>query len=136
MLTNLDRLYESCETMRGGNSNKSKVFFWDKPETHLILVSFYLKYEIADYVKCISLMKFSWPKTLVKKWFNIRSKAEDFHADDADYGGDLIGFFFFFLFSCMSFRLLIWFLDLEYLAFYKPRTNRGFCFWKWKLSWF
>ncbi|KAE8703715.1 Type I inositol 1,4,5-trisphosphate 5-phosphatase CVP2 [Hibiscus syriacus] len=31
--------------------------------------------------------KFSWPKTLVKKWFNIKSKAEDFHADDVDHGG-------------------------------------------------
>ncbi|PIN19476.1 Inositol polyphosphate 5-phosphatase [Handroanthus impetiginosus] len=31
--------------------------------------------------------KFSWPKTLVKKWFNIKSKAEDFHADDIIYGG-------------------------------------------------
>ncbi|RDX88695.1 Type I inositol polyphosphate 5-phosphatase 4, partial [Mucuna pruriens] len=26
--------------------------------------------------------KLSWPKTLVKKWFNIKSKAEDFQADD------------------------------------------------------
>nr|XP_023921244.1 type I inositol polyphosphate 5-phosphatase 4-like [Quercus suber]XP_023921245.1 type I inositol polyphosphate 5-phosphatase 4-like [Quercus suber] len=33
--------------------------------------------------------KLSWPKTLVKKWFNIKSKAEDFHADDVvDGGGD------------------------------------------------
>ncbi|GLU03555.1 hypothetical protein SLE2022_207470 [Rubroshorea leprosula] len=33
--------------------------------------------------------KLSWPKTLVKKWFNIKSKADDFHADDLDYrGGD------------------------------------------------
>lgn len=31
--------------------------------------------------------KLSWPKTLVKKWFNIKSKAEDFHADDVDFGG-------------------------------------------------
>ncbi|GMI73809.1 hypothetical protein like AT3G63240 [Hibiscus trionum] len=31
--------------------------------------------------------KLSWPKTLVKKWFNIKSKAEDFHADDVDYRG-------------------------------------------------
>ncbi|CAI0434023.1 unnamed protein product [Linum tenue] len=27
-------------------------------------------------------MKLSWPKTLVKKWFNIKSKAEEFQADD------------------------------------------------------
>ncbi|XP_031123416.1 type I inositol polyphosphate 5-phosphatase 4-like [Ipomoea triloba] len=26
--------------------------------------------------------KLSWTKTLVKKWFNIKSKADDFHADD------------------------------------------------------
>ncbi|OMO77650.1 Inositol polyphosphate-related phosphatase [Corchorus capsularis] len=31
----------------------------------------------------------SWPKTLVKKWFNIKNKAEDFHADDVDYGEPL-----------------------------------------------
>ncbi|KAB2050661.1 hypothetical protein E1A91_A12G004100v1 [Gossypium mustelinum] len=31
--------------------------------------------------------KLSWPKTLVKKWFNIKNKAEDFHADEVDYGG-------------------------------------------------
>ncbi|KAL5068195.1 hypothetical protein RYX36_019082 [Vicia faba] len=31
--------------------------------------------------------KLSWPKTLVKKWFNIKSKAEDFQADDVLYGG-------------------------------------------------
>ncbi|GAV78379.1 Exo_endo_phos domain-containing protein [Cephalotus follicularis] len=31
--------------------------------------------------------KLSWPKTLVKKWLNIKSKAEDFQADDIDYGG-------------------------------------------------
>ncbi|KAL9318433.1 hypothetical protein ACSQ67_014950 [Phaseolus vulgaris] len=31
--------------------------------------------------------KLSWPKTLVKKWFNIKSKNEDFHADDVLYAG-------------------------------------------------
>ncbi|KAE8692070.1 Type I inositol 1,4,5-trisphosphate 5-phosphatase CVP2 [Hibiscus syriacus] len=46
-------LYESCGTMRDGNSKKNKI---------------------------------SWPKTLVKKLLNIKSKAEDFHADDIDYG--------------------------------------------------
>ncbi|KAH1081366.1 hypothetical protein J1N35_021127 [Gossypium stocksii] len=29
--------------------------------------------------------KISWPKTLIKKWLNIKSKAEDFHANDIDY---------------------------------------------------
>ncbi|KAF8089427.1 hypothetical protein N665_0506s0033 [Sinapis alba] len=36
--------------------------------------------------------KTSWPRTLVKKWLNIKSKAEDFHADDREVykgeGGD------------------------------------------------
>ncbi|GAB4841620.1 hypothetical protein Ancab_022334 [Ancistrocladus abbreviatus] len=27
-------------------------------------------------------MKLSWPKSLVKKWFNVKSKAKDFHAND------------------------------------------------------
>ncbi|KAH6798312.1 hypothetical protein C2S51_000409 [Perilla frutescens var. frutescens] len=31
--------------------------------------------------------KLSWPKTLVKKWFNIQSKDGDFHADEIIYGG-------------------------------------------------
>lgn len=31
--------------------------------------------------------KLSWPKTLVKKWFNVKSKAQDFHADDVAHGG-------------------------------------------------
>ncbi|KAL8142556.1 hypothetical protein V2J09_015588 [Rumex salicifolius] len=33
--------------------------------------------------------KLSWPKNLVKKWFNIKSKDEEFHADHVIYrGGD------------------------------------------------
>ncbi|XP_057780883.1 type I inositol polyphosphate 5-phosphatase 4-like [Salvia miltiorrhiza] len=31
--------------------------------------------------------KLSWPKTLVKKWFNFQSKDGDFHADEIIYGG-------------------------------------------------
>ncbi|KAK7243010.1 hypothetical protein RIF29_37793 [Crotalaria pallida] len=31
--------------------------------------------------------KLSWPKTLVKKWFNIKSKDEEFQADDVICGG-------------------------------------------------
>lgn len=41
------------------------------------------------------LLKHSWPKTLVKKWFNIKSKAEDFHADeDIVYRGDCLPLIF------------------------------------------
>ncbi|CAK9151104.1 unnamed protein product [Ilex paraguariensis] len=31
--------------------------------------------------------KLSWPKSLIKKWFNIKSETEDFHADDMVYKG-------------------------------------------------
>lgn len=31
--------------------------------------------------------KLSWTKSLVKKWLNIKSKAQDFLANDVDYGG-------------------------------------------------
>ncbi|XP_022899039.1 type IV inositol polyphosphate 5-phosphatase 7 [Olea europaea var. sylvestris] len=30
--------------------------------------------------------KLFWPKTLVKKWFNVKSKSQDFHADDIIFG--------------------------------------------------
>jgi hypothetical protein len=43
---------------------------------------------VSEIAYSLYLLKLSWPKTLVKKWFNIRSKAEDFHADDVVYGGD------------------------------------------------
>ncbi|MFS7930732.1 hypothetical protein Hanom_Chr04g00347751 [Helianthus anomalus] len=33
--------------------------------------------------------KVSWPKTL-KKWFNVKNKAEDFHADAFSHEGFLI----------------------------------------------
>ncbi|KAK4357405.1 hypothetical protein RND71_023015 [Anisodus tanguticus] len=32
-------------------------------------------------------MKLSWPRSLVKKWFNIKNKTEDFQADDIVNGG-------------------------------------------------
>ncbi|XP_074316180.1 type I inositol polyphosphate 5-phosphatase 4-like [Silene latifolia] len=32
-------------------------------------------------------MKILWPKTLVKKWFNIKEKVEEFDADSVFYGG-------------------------------------------------
>ncbi|KAH7836467.1 hypothetical protein Vadar_001695 [Vaccinium darrowii] len=31
--------------------------------------------------------KLSWPKSLVKKWFHIKSKSQDFHADDVLFEG-------------------------------------------------
>ncbi|KAL0389480.1 UNVERIFIED_CONTAM: Type I inositol polyphosphate 5-phosphatase 4 [Sesamum calycinum] len=43
--------------------------------------------EIEREKDSVTCWMFSWPKTLVKKWFNIKSKNEDFHADDIIYGG-------------------------------------------------
>jgi hypothetical protein len=37
--------------------------------------------------------KLSWSKSLVRKWFNIKSKANDFHADyDASQGNASVSF--------------------------------------------
>lgn len=36
------------------------------------------------------LAKLSWSKTLVRKWFNIKSKNEEFQADEVVYGGEYI----------------------------------------------
>ncbi|KAK6929926.1 hypothetical protein RJ641_004020 [Dillenia turbinata] len=33
-------------------------------------------------------LQLSWPKSLVRKWFNIRSKNEEFQADEVIYGGE------------------------------------------------
>lgn len=39
-------------------------------------------FKISDVYVLPFDIKFSWPKTLVKKWLNIKSKTEDFQADD------------------------------------------------------
>ena len=57
---------------------------FENASTCLILCAFLLK--IAD--SMFMVVKLSWPKTLVKKWFNIKSKADEFQADDVVYGGD------------------------------------------------
>ncbi|GJX43886.1 type I inositol polyphosphate 5-phosphatase 4-like protein [Tanacetum coccineum] len=44
----------------------------------------FLKFEVFDFV-LMMMVKVSWHKTL-KKWFNVKNKAHDFHADDFNYG--------------------------------------------------
>lgn len=39
------------------------------------------------------LVKLSWSKKMVRKWFNIKSKTEEFQADDPVYGGRFFLFF-------------------------------------------
>lgn len=34
-------------------------------------------------------VKLSWSKKLVRKWFNIKCKGEEFQADEAVYGGEI-----------------------------------------------
>jgi hypothetical protein len=80
---------------------------------------------IANFV-CVVLVKLSWPKTLVKKWFNIKSKAEEFQADDVLYGGDYWSFILLLDLGnlgpfCPRNLLLSWIwilLDPEYLALF------------------
>ncbi|KAE8675087.1 Type I inositol 1,4,5-trisphosphate 5-phosphatase CVP2 [Hibiscus syriacus] len=65
----------------------------------------------------------SWSKTLVKKWLNIKSKAEDFHADDIDYGGDF-GFVYGFCFSDVDEDWRHSFLEREPCTIKKSETER------------
>lgn len=36
---------------------------------------------------CFWLLKLSWSKKLVRKWFNIKGKTEEFQSDEVVYGG-------------------------------------------------
>ena len=73
--------------MRDENLKKIKV--WETQAVIFnLLHNIYMLRSMVD--SCCFLVKFSWPKTLVKKWFNIKSKGEDFQADDVIYGGDCL----------------------------------------------
>lgn len=79
--------------MRDGNPKKSKVCLClgrrkkEKCSAYqcCFLQDFFFFFLI--FLVFFFLMKFSWPKTLVKKWLNIKSKTEEFHADDVINGG-------------------------------------------------
>lgn len=66
--------------MRDESSKKTKVCFFKNVKLFFFL---FLNLPFVFF-----FMKLSWPKSLVKKWFNIKSKAEDFQADDIVYGGN------------------------------------------------
>lgn len=64
--------------MRDENSKKSKVLF---PFYNLFfVVLFFFDYWFWVFFE-FSCVKLSWSKTLVRKWFNLKTKAKDFHAD-------------------------------------------------------
>lgn len=74
--------------MRDENPKKSKVSEKKKKKKLYQLSGFFsftlfsnglLIWFIVVWLIC---EKLSWSKTLVKKWFNIKSKGQDFHADD------------------------------------------------------
>jgi hypothetical protein len=74
--------------MRDENSKKSKVCENANKKIFGFYDAFMLSLIANSMCVCLLLLKLSWPKTLVKKWFNIKSKAEEFQADDVLYGGD------------------------------------------------
>lgn len=74
----------------------------------LLFVFFLLWSEIADML--LFLLKLSWPKTLVKKWFNMKNKAEDFVSDDIAYRGDWSNF-------------LIWIISIGFLVVENPNKT-------------
>ena len=63
--------------MRDENCKKNKVCFTNFD----FLVDF-----MVNLVVNVIFVKVTWPKTL-KKWFNVKNKAQDFHADDFNHGG-------------------------------------------------
>jgi len=76
------------------SSKKNKVSLRNGHKINPLVLSppTHWRYWVSDFVCCES-MKLSWPKNLVKKWFNIKGKAEDFHADDVFFRGILISLF-------------------------------------------
>lgn len=88
-------------TMTDGNSKRSKVGslimvefnaltkLWSFP---LFLLSQISLSSILTLLSSFGMMKFSWSKKMVRKLFNIKSKAEDFQADEVVYAGDWLNF--------------------------------------------
>lgn len=81
--------------MRDGNSKKSKVQNYANTYFEFCLSLFFWAWpEIIDLFLFLFVLhpKLSWTKTLFKKWLNIKSKSEDFEADDSVYGGGILLF--------------------------------------------
>lgn len=105
-------VWSNIETMRDGNSKKSKVFYFLLMENELFswekMMNLFVFYSFRClgivYWLFICFVKLSWSKKMVRKWFNIKSKTEDFQADDVYEGG--IFFFFSLYFKIFSLPVL------------------------------
>jgi hypothetical protein len=77
------------DTMRDDGSSKNKVSVF--PDRLLHLLRTHVSVPVSDPVSVVigAQKKLSWSKTLVRKWFNIKTKAKDFHSDYAAEEGTL-----------------------------------------------
>lgn len=83
--------------MREESNKKSKVFpcfqFSLGCASLFRLLCFFIDRALWDFCLFIHA-QLSWSKSLVRKWFNIKTKAQDFHADcDAAQGNATLGMF-------------------------------------------
>lgn len=104
--------------MTDGNSKKSKVFLFHTLDSTLLLLkddfSFFLLFfvvlleneiqhfassnfwQFLDWFVCFVLVKLSWSKRMVRKFFNVKSKAEDsYQSNGVAYGGGCLCFVLF-----------------------------------------
>lgn len=86
-------------TMTDGNSKKSKVSFylifkilcWNSTKLWSCLLLLPLgRRWFFIFLSPFDVMKLSWSKKMVRKLFNIKSKAEDFQADEVVYAGECV----------------------------------------------
>lgn len=70
--------------MREDKSKTNKVCFY-----YLKLLPFFDGISKINIYFWISEMKLAWSKKMVRKWFNIKSKTEEFQADDPTSAGNL-----------------------------------------------
>lgn len=71
--------------MRDKNSKKSEVFSLMPINYFVFLFILDLWKPLIDFCNCC-FVKISWSKKMVRKWFNIKSKTEEFQADDVYEG--------------------------------------------------
>ncbi|XLT56076.1 hypothetical protein HN873_048680, partial [Arachis hypogaea] len=83
---------------------ESAVSRWARARTRAAkAANLYERFEQHRHVPLLTLLylvKLSWPKTLVNKWFNIKCKTDNFQADDDVLYQEFIQFYDFVFFMC------------------------------------
>ena len=79
--------------MREESNKKGKVFAWFHFNLGWVLLFRLLCFLSACSALLVHL-QLSWSKSLVRKWFNVKSKAQDFHADYDASQGDVTAAFY------------------------------------------